>query len=157
MSQQKWRKCFSERKQGSQCVQNVPGRVCEASPVGDTHRKAAQRSIKHQVAWLISDLVWSRIGMEPTGLSEIAVDRGLWEGVTNLWEGVTNLWEGVTKDTSYLGSVGSEAREDGSACATFFCDLALWWWPFSPTAALVTITSVPPQILTNAELTKWCF
>jgi len=55
------------------CVLNVPQNIGEASPADHTHEKAAQQSSKNQVAWLISDLAWPRLSVEPAKLSKIAL------------------------------------------------------------------------------------
>ena len=56
--------------------QNAPGKIGEARPAGNTHRKAAQRSTKDQVAWLyFRPIAWSRLGVESSELSEIAENR----------------------------------------------------------------------------------
>jgi len=60
------------------CVQNDPGKYGELSPSGYslyTHGKAAL--IRPRTKWrdYISDLSWSRLGVEPAELSEIGVDR----------------------------------------------------------------------------------
>jgi len=51
------------------CVQNVPGKIGEVSPSGySLHpRKSGPK--------YISNLAWSRLGVEPAELSVIAVDR----------------------------------------------------------------------------------
>jgi len=56
------------------CVQNVPGKIGEASHTGCTHGKSAQGSTKDQVAWfhLRPDLTPWR-----SRRSEIDVDRGV--------------------------------------------------------------------------------
>jgi len=57
------------------CVQNVPGKVSEASPAGCTHGKAAQRSSRIRWSDYNSDLSRSRLGVAPAKVSDIAVDR----------------------------------------------------------------------------------
>jgi len=74
---------------------NVPWKICETSPAGYTHEKAAQRSLKGQVEWYISDLAWFRLGVEPTELSEIVLPEENFLRTT--WD---SIW--ITADDAYL-------------------------------------------------------
>jgi len=59
------------------CVQNVPGKIGEVSPSGySLHLWASGPDGHPRTRWrdYISDLAWSRVGVEPAELSEIAVD-----------------------------------------------------------------------------------
>jgi len=55
--------------------QNAPGKIGEAGPAGCTEGKADLRPTRHQVTLLHLDHAWTRLGVEPAELSEIAVDR----------------------------------------------------------------------------------
>jgi len=52
-----------------------PGKIGEASPAGSTTEKRVR--VRPRIRWsdYISDLSWSRLGVESAELSEIAVDR----------------------------------------------------------------------------------
>jgi len=61
----------------------VAGETGEASPAGYTHGEVAARSTKDHVDY-VSDLAWSRLGVEPAEQCEIAVDRELLQVIQGL-------------------------------------------------------------------------
>jgi len=60
---------------GSAFVQNIPGKIGEASLAGYTHGKRPRDRASTKWSDCISGLAWSRLGVEAAELSEIAFDR----------------------------------------------------------------------------------
>jgi len=60
------------------CVQNIPGEIDEVSPSGYTlHPRESGPEVVHGPGGMTTSLIlaWARLGVEPTELSKIAVDR----------------------------------------------------------------------------------
>jgi len=57
------------------CVQNVPGKICESSPVDSPTGKWPRDQLRTRCSDYISHLARSCLCVEPAELSEIAVDR----------------------------------------------------------------------------------
>jgi len=67
----------------SSAIQNAPRKTGEASPAGETDGKRPRGRPKSRWSNCISELAWSRLGVEPAELSEIAVDREVFQAL--LW------------------------------------------------------------------------
>jgi len=59
------------------CIQNFPGKIGELSPSSYSTPTGKQPRVRPWTRWsnYNSVLAWSRLGVEPAELSEIAVDR----------------------------------------------------------------------------------
>jgi len=63
----------------------APEKIVKARPAGNNQQKVAYRSTKKQM-WCkyISNIAWSRLGVEPAELSEIAENRNVFRVVLEL-------------------------------------------------------------------------